>query len=142
MSEAVNEVLSTFEMFFSEYRAAVEMMRQQFTTVITDKSIPLNERWELFKKAPTELKETTCWVVNFNTLNEAEGGHVSWYDMFGVDRHQTVEMLDIIERLEEIIEYGQTKIKAKQFFIDNPAKLDDLKEEILSMNLQSFVYDW
>jgi hypothetical protein len=125
---------------------AVANLQKTFCEVIKDKTIPLDERWNLWRDAPSNLKENESWIVNFEIENKV--GEISWFDDFYIERNQTIYMADIIEREREDVKYlqGDPDYKfAKQItkkFMDSPELLDEWREEILQLNLESFQLYW
>jgi len=138
----VKASIDSLNEFIDQFQEAVKLAREKFILVIKDKSIPLGERWELFKKAPTELKNNGSWIESFKALNEACGGEVSWYDDFCKERHETVHLVDLVSDVEWCIENDQVDRGYCKAFFDKPELLDKFKEEILEKNIESFEYDW
>jgi hypothetical protein len=123
---------------------AVANLQKTFCEVIKDKTIPLNDRWDLWRGAPSDLKAHDSCVVHFDI--EDKVGEISWYDDFYIERHETVDMFDLIERIREDVKYGAmdyayTKRITKKF-VECSELLDEWREEILQMNLESFEFDW
>jgi hypothetical protein len=84
---------------------------------VKDKSIPLEERWDVF--VDSELWENDCYIIHSDVLDLDR-----CYS--NMDRHETINV-------EWILEY----------FSDEPKeKLDKFKEEILENFIYSFTYDW
>ena len=119
----------TVKMFIKTYNDTMKSMKESFVKVIQDKSLPLKDRWKLFNDAPKEFREENDWVEDFDSI-----GDVNWYDDFYYERYQVVYTVDIVDRIVDKQQYPQFK--------DNPEKLNELKEEILSKNLWSFKFDW
>ena len=67
-------------------------LRTRFINYITDTTIDLNERWEAYLEAPHDLLEHKQWIVVFNSEKHMDGGSIDWYEMFGVNRCQVVEL--------------------------------------------------
>lgn len=99
---------------------------------IIDKSIPLEERWNLWKDSPEELKNECQWVEDFTI----SGRGISWYDDFYKERCETVYLSDLIHNMQRDFNEPVCLKKYTQ------ADIDDFKEQILAKNLLSFVYDW
>lgn len=112
-------------------------LKEKYLNYIQDKSIDLEERWEVFCKAPTDWKEKDSYIVHFQVEKalKANGGEISWYDDFYIEKNETIHLMNVIERLEEetetFEELGWNSELIKQF-----------KEEVLEKNLASFDYDW
>lgn len=155
---------TTIESLVSQIVALEHEMKQakpEFEAYIKDKSIPLTQRWQLWLDAPDSLKNTGGWISAgrleaFKLLgyggrhNEAisyEGGMV-W-----AERHQTIDMVDILEGMLECLAdklevdlpddfdwddldgWRQHSEEAGEF-------LDAYREELLQKNLLSYRYDW
>jgi hypothetical protein len=108
----------------------IEAIKGEFATYIADKSIPLDERWEVFMNAPANLRETSPWIQRFKGLPE---DFIGYDGPVYAERHQTVDMEFILDILGEIEEYDV-----------DPDDIDIIafKEDVLSKNLYSFTYDW
>lgn len=118
----------------------IETLKEEFASTIADTDIDLEERWDLFVKAPDFLKEHRGWVEDF----KAFPCEITWYDDFSIEKHEIVYTAGIVERIVEDFIYaerysGTSKFKKMGFTSETVEKL---KEEILSMNLGSFTYDW
>lgn len=127
------EFIKLFEAIENSFKAIEDLAegsRKDFGDLIKDKSVPLDERWELFCRAPDSIKLHDRWIHEFKWEEKHQA--ISWYDDFYMDRHQTVDMQAIIEIMEENesgTEYSEEMIL-------------DMKEEILDKNLGSFCNDW
>lgn len=88
--------------------------------MIVDKSIPLENRWRAFTTASSFLKkhETSC--VRFQALD---------FNKFEPERRETL-------RTSHIIEWCENADWC------TPKMVIEFKEEILSMNLGSWINDW
>lgn len=116
------------------YKQDSNPLKDRFLAFIKDKSVPLNERWETYLEAPREFLEHHFWVVHFDSEKLLESGEISWYDDFGADRGVTVSGADIIDRMEDSIEFEDD--------VYTPEIVAAFKEEILQKGLGSFDYDW
>ena len=109
-----------------------EALKLVYLDLITDKNIPLDERWNVFTKAPSFWQEHDLSVPSFSIEAERE---INWYDDFNIEKRETVDLIDIIKQLEEDIKRG--------FATGWTLELaNQLKEDILKQNLGSFEYDW
>lgn len=91
-----------------------------------DTSVPLEERWGLFEKSSNLLPEDFYTVY----LPEIEKNDLNYYDDFYYDRYQTVDMLDLLEKIEDDSEkFSKINVEA-------------LKEQILTSGYGSFKFDW
>lgn len=102
--------------------------KRSFEKFISDKTVSLNLRWELFAGAPSYLKNTESYMNSVFDIGDFEevvmyGGPVHAERYQAVDTVQTVEH---IQENEELVGYP----------------IDEVKERILAINLGSFNYDW
>ena len=119
----------------------IATLKEDFARVIADTELPLEERWDLFVKAPDFLKEYKGWVEDF----KAFPCEITWYDDFNKERHETVDTVSIVESIVEDVKYSGGDFEKSKLCTRlgiTPDVLVALKEEILSKNLGSFVYDW
>jgi hypothetical protein len=112
-------------------RSQIEEIKKEFAAYIADTSVPLDERWEVFMSAPSDLREHSRWIERFEGLPDDDfigyGGPV-W-----VERHQTVDISDILSVLEGQEDYD---------FDFSAVDVTAFKEDVLKRNLYSFEYDW
>lgn len=116
----------------------VALTKEAIQEYLTNKAIPLEDRWELFKKAKL-FQNHDSWSVTFKSL-EPIGGN----DIFGpdgpiyADRHQEIYTIDMVSNFEHDMAkpYQEFHHKLTRELIDN------FKEEILAKNLGSFTFDW
>lgn len=121
-----------------------EAVKKEFAEIIKDQSIPLDERWFLFKNTPREFKEHYSWIVHFSALQEIKNLEHECFE-----HYERRESVDTVEYLADLFEENV------YYYINYPEeceagdeekytrdRLNRLKEEILSKNLGSFDYDW
>ncbi len=109
-----------------QFQNVIDGEKRIFEGYIKNKEYPLEDRWEIFIKAPDSLKEYQSWVIDLKGLTNNRT--FSWYDDFYVERYQTKDLdADFIERVEE--KFPEVDINS-------------IKEQILENNLGSFRYDW
>jgi hypothetical protein len=103
----------------------IEAIKSEFAAYIADKSIPLDERWEVFMNAPDNLQGSSPWIQRFKGLPK---DFVGYDGPVYAERYQTVDVEYILDVISEI----------------DPSKIDVVafKEDVLSKNLYSFKYDW
>lgn len=136
---------------FDDWADKMAYTKPLFERTLQDKTIPLEVRWDLFIKAPYELHDHMSYYAKFNSLPEDTIGYSMEYH---VERYQTVLTTDLVDWYEESLfdtdKYTcRFKNPSTQEWIDgirleqeDQAKLNALKEEILSLNLWSYTYDW
>ena len=111
---------------------SIAELKKEFETYIKDKSIPLEERWDLFVEAPDSLSEVTDWIQHFKIENFNER------DMYeDLSKSQNVFAVDFVERAIDGFTYENILSSAQIEEISNA-----LKEHFLSKNLKCFQYDW
>jgi hypothetical protein len=94
--------------------------------VVTDTSIPLEDRWDLFVQSG--MGDHEPWIQHFEALKDYED---DLYD--GLERHSTVEITELLIHLGELeFESQHAKIHVTDAF----------KEEVLSQFIRAFTYDW
>ena len=104
---------------------AIEYLKDDFVSYIKDKEYPLEERWDTFCKAPSELSVREPYIntySDFKSVN-AESDLRDWLEISG--RGCVVYAIDIVEEK-----------------LENEEEVDSLKEEFLKHNLKSFELDW
>lgn len=107
----------------------------KFALLMKDKSIHVHERFDLFCKAPSSLKNH--WSCSqFDVLKQYG---ILFYDDLYIERHQTTDTVDLIEQIED----GNRNVLKR---IDGQITVEELvallMEEILQDNLGSFRFDW
>jgi len=114
---------------------------------VQDKSVPLAERWEVFKMSG--LGETGDWCYHgFDAIIGED--YFSYDGEYHCERYQTVCMPEVVERAEEDAdclrdENGEYLTDEDGYYIptdEEKEKLDVMKEQILSDFIRSFKYDW
>lgn len=118
----------------AEAQALVSQLKPEFEEYIKNSAVSLDERWGVFKGAPKFLRNEEPWIQHLKVGTK----EISWYDDFYYERHQDVDMVEVIESLEEQLDptsYNHTD----EFTQDD---INNLKEDILSKNMGSFNLDW
>ena len=98
------------------YMDSIDSGKDVILEFIRNKEIPLEERWNLFKSLPRDFLKKSYWT-----------GYPSFdspYDDFGINEYEEVEAHELI------------------YLIDDPDKVELLKEEILQEGYTSLVFDW
>lgn len=122
------------------YQAALKMAKSEFKRYITDKSLPLGERWMFFCNAPAFMKEKGDWVPDrkykaltkfLEALDNMKGEHV-----------------DLEFQLSEGINADTGEVDPQHFedmSYSDVLTIKDIQaamEETLALNLSSFYNDW
>lgn len=105
---------------------------------LTDKSIPLDERWEMYKKLVEEgcLPEDGYSDGFITTLTYVDGGEPTLYDDFHMDRNES----KTFPRMYEII--LEDEIDADEGGKYTPESITEWREEVLASGYGSFENDW
>lgn len=122
ISEAVSDFAYQLDVIFNK----IIEVKPQFEKVIADKTIPLEDRWNLFVSAPSQMCNHRPFIQHIHI----GGREISWYDDFGRDRYEEIDMIDAIEWMEDCFE---------DWGVD---QVNEMKEYILAHNLRSFTNDW
>lgn len=100
-----------------------------FKSKLTDKALPLDERWHIFEKLCniSGVLPMGRWICH--SIDEFG---LSWYDDFYYERPEDVYYPEAAEQMLEKVEHG-----------DFPrAAYDAWREKILAQGKRGFNYDW
>lgn len=139
----MNEKLAEIQNRISSVQKEMHSIKNDFQALIKNVDIPLDERWAVFKMAPSELKHGYSWVQHFDfedSFAEIVGEEFTWYDTFYAERHQTVYASNILNHLEDRIVKEGKDISEYNWVTHDIIRT--FKEEVLSLAMESFVYDW
>lgn len=127
------KIISTelFKKTVKDYLSQTKILKKTADAYFADESIPLEERWEVFKLCPDTLKNHDIYIVRFDL--EKQFGEIFWYDDFYTDRYATVDMVDVVEHCQD----NETDDDCEK-----PGMAEAFKKEILKTNLGSFIMDW
>lgn len=125
----------------------VASVKLDFSIYISNEQIPLEERWEVFSKAPHYLKEE-CGTNIFDYQDS--GMDIVGYDcIIHAERYQVVDVVEKVQWLEELfIEYAYYRDEDPDTYhqvtvlLNSGYSLRELKEHILKHNAGYFTYDW
>lgn len=135
----------------------VASVKLDFSIYIANEQIPLEERWEVFSKAPNYLKEQ-CGTNIFD-YQDSGMGIIGYECIIHVERYQVVDVVEKVQWLEELFseyaEYRELFGECAEHSSENPDtyyqitvllnsgySIRDLKEHILKHNAGYFTYDW
>lgn len=119
-----------------------ESIKPDFEKFIKNKEISLEDRWAVFVKAPTEMKTDCSYTPDFNNL---PSDFIMYEGPVHMDRGETKTGIELVAEIEESLQdikddmYCGSSLNQKEL---EKVVLDNLKEEILEMNLGKFSYDW
>lgn len=115
----------------------INFLKPQFEKYISDKCETLEERWDVWTKAPTYLKnhKSCIYHMYFDSTELTECLMSDYY----IEKYETVDLAHFICRVEENLyeEYISGILPD-----DKVHALNVLKETILKDNIGSFVNDW
>ncbi len=117
------------------YKESATELKQKYVNYIKDKSISLDDRWRVFESAPTDWKIHERYLQHFDVEDELLGRDILWWDDFDIEKGQTVNMQEWVNDLSNL-----KVLRAWGYEGDEVANA--FKEEVLSMNLGLFKYDW
>lgn len=102
----------------------MEDKRKDIEKYLSDKSIPLKDRWENYALLP----ESFAQKGYFTGFSEYD----SPYDDFWMDRYEAVSGVELVRRVGP-------ECLGNEF---EPEKVERLKEEILQSGCTRFIFDW
>lgn len=109
----------------TEIEAGVLLTKIHFEKYISDRTIPLQERWEFWENAPDYLKNHAKWILpRGNPLREALDCNM---------RHR-YEKVDLSWLAEDELEYNDKT--------DEHIWESELLEEVLKQNIATVIWDW
>lgn len=113
----------------------IEEKRIAIVEFFTNEENPFDDRWEVYSRTPEVLMTHSQWICHeFESSEFAKkyyGGEISWYDDFYIERHEIVELPQLIHRLN-VIEPKEA----------NDEMLKCFKRCAMSTGLHYFEYDW
>lgn len=122
-----------FQDIFDTIEAYEKKFKDKWEEFLKDKSVPLEDRWNTFLKAPISWKHEAYWI------QRPMGLEYNWWDS-GFDKGNVVTATHFIE-LYDSEEYVSTEDEDEDE--DNePVDLNELKEWFLERNMHSFRLDW
>ena len=122
-------------------KEAIDSNLKTFMAALTDTSIPLDDRWNAFKilcrkDILTDVESYGDGNVSLLRFDRGKRSEVELYDDFYYERHQTVDYVDMAERIEEGFGYGDNERGI------TPESFAKWKEAALKSKHRGFVYDW
>lgn len=106
-----------------EAEKLLEVAIEEYKAFVANKENSLDERWQLFLEFQKYLPDGYTYQVKFTFEDE----DFSWYDNLYVERYETIELCDLIDRVREY-----------SLEVD----INTLKEEILACGYGSLEFDW
>lgn len=122
-------ILEKIQLAEAEYKKVAA----EYSRYITDKSIPLWDRWETYMNAPDGMKYKKDYIVKFNheILKQLYKGH---------SRYITI---NICAGIVDIVHNGI--IYLDNLYVDgefSDQDVMDAMEELLECNISTFINDW
>lgn len=138
---------TTIQELKTDIQSAITLLnraKKDFSTIIRDKSIPLDERWALFKEVPKELKNHSQFIYDIKI--KGLPSRFDFWQEYEVDRHAVVDLIDVVEMVECDIECHKNGEELEFCFTEKlvtvPDIITQMKEDLLLSNTASFTYDW
>ncbi len=116
-----------------EINRKIAELKLAFEAYIKNQDYPLDERWSAFCQANDALKNHFSSYHDFMCMDNGAIKYDGW--LLHVERNETVHTEFIVELAES---YNEERYDPDMRVVD----VDALKEEILSLNLGSYEYDW
>lgn len=120
---------------FKDVESTLEACKKEFQAHMADKSVPLDERWNLFKKAPEYVGEHESFIATFKSIDD----DTDWFE--NIERHQTIDNRDLVEDFEFDLKYHNEEFTTPHEWLSEQL-IVNLKEEILSNSFMTWVMDW
>lgn len=127
-----NDFIQLFDEL-EKHRQHVRSLKTDFQHFLSNKDVPLADRWSLYKIAPPELLEDD---TSFTVLPTVATNHNMEVQDFFHSRYVELSGVELTENI----------ISNLTFTIDASAELDaaiiELKEEVLSKAYGTLTFDW
>jgi hypothetical protein len=108
------------------HKTAGDKLEARVLSVASDKSIPLDERWNMFVASGMGRKER--WLAHFSSLKNIEDDLYNSYD-----KRQTVRVKDLMEALR----YHEFTSMHERLHT-----IEEFQEEVLQLGISEFSYNW
>lgn len=131
-----HRIIRQFKVFHQE----LEGLRKDYIKALTDKNVPVDERYEMLKSAPVELRDDPSSVFTFDCVN------IEWCEEYA--RHQTIWLTDVIDNLErngiipQYVNWSVVDGNVRYADHDWSALIPLMKEELLAANCVTCTFDW
>lgn len=120
-------------------------LEQKYQQYITNKDIPVLERWEFFINSSDKLKDSFNGVATFQS-KLLQGYMQSFENGPGSPRGEKIVMEDVLaDYVHPDITQEELDYLAENYLCCDTLTKEDVEEaieEVLSMNLAHFTYDW
>lgn len=102
---------------------------------VKNKNLPLEKRWEAYTNIP-EGFSSEGWTQHYE-LNDRE---ICWYDDFYIERYESVDNVNIIEKIEDDPERFANDFDFEEEELDDI--LTKLKEQMMESGVRYWKEDW
>jgi hypothetical protein len=135
------EKMSDYHKEKNALEAKAEKIKSEFKEYISDKSIPLVERWNFFANAGDEFKEHSDWIIRANSVG-LKYVMDNWFD--APEIYGRGKRIDVVECFEDCVCDGELNADGFGDLDEEEAIkcLTEALEEILERNQGSFCIDW
>lgn len=136
------------------HRAEIAELESEIKLLVTEKQVPLELRWDLFRRYNDGNREN--WATHFPTILGISDDDI--YDGMYIEKYETLNIFDFLERLEGMLyennniyeeavshfeiplEEGPTD--AQLMYVIENLYMPPLKEFILDEFIYEFTFDW
>lgn len=138
--EQFNEIIEDL----GNINALIELIKDPFHEMITDQTVPLEERWEAFKQGSV-LSRHTPYEYVFDVFY-GEDGLGDWCYVYDT-KYGYGEKVDTVEMVEYFIQHARETVvedwltPTDILMFSDPKKIELLKEQILESGIRTFVCD-
>jgi hypothetical protein len=110
---------------------------------VTDKSNSFEDRLEVFMKTPFHLQNRKMWIWHPRQY-EAKYGELTWFENVVYDRHNTVDLQELVNALWEFIQSDLEEYDdwGYEYFDSDREKMHTMVNNILDECVHSFKFDW
>lgn len=133
----VSEMDKSLQQVLSSLKTKSKAVKSDYLAYIQDTSIPVEERWELFKQTPKVLKEHSQHILSrhnpgIQKLLESIDGEYSKDEFKNFD---TVELVSDVFDMDHLEEDEEVSEEEQELYTQ-------AREELLRLNCGSFCYTW
>lgn len=133
---SIEQTIANLEQQKKLYEKAATDAKAEFTAYITNRSLPVLERWKVFSNAPIELRRYKPTIPHF------ESEYLCLVERHFSENGKYV-IIDIINEFNyRWINLDTNELMPDRYFDWEEENLEEGLEEILSMNLGSYKIDW
>ena len=112
----------------AEFRNSEEQLKQKVVSFVQDKSISLEERWELF--VDSDLGGLAPWISTYGPFDANDN-----VNEFYFSKHQVVDMVDLVGMLIENRDADCGVLRTLD-------EINEIKEAMLQKFEKGFIFDW